>query len=130
MKHETPRTPDGTKLCAWCGDVIRQSGVGRSRDYCRRLCRDRAYKKRRDQRLIDEAVAAVRHVSPSVETGPAAEPVSPDGETEVSEEDYLLAPPVVAEPVLPVAWRAPAARRPLSRRRAESAAESLPLWGE
>lgn len=135
MKHETPRTPDGAKLCAWCGGEIKQSGVGRSRDYCRRLCRDRAYKQRRDQRLIAAALADVRPVSPSVETGPAGRAISPDGETGFGQvgptvpapagpgEDYLLAPPVAAEPVLPDAWRAsvPAVRRPLSRNRSGSA---------
>lgn len=159
MKTETPRTPDGAKLCAWCGGEIRQSGVGRSRDYCRRLCRDRAYKQRRDQRLIAAALADVRPVSPSVETGPADRAVSPDGETEFGpvtapipapaepEEDYLLAPPVApaAPPVLPEAWRAPAVRPsiplpppgvPRSKRRRLMppppgvAAEELPLWSE
>jgi hypothetical protein len=144
MKHETPRTPDGAKLCAWCGGEIKQSGVGRSRDYCRRLCRDRAYKQRRDQRLIDAALADARPVSPSVETGPTGAAVSPDGETgfgqvappipapAVPEEDYLLAPPVAADPVLPDAWRAPAPapRRPLSRRRSQMQASPMPLWSE
>ncbi|MER5733943.1 hypothetical protein ABT084_37405 [Streptomyces sp. NPDC002138] len=141
METETPRTPDGAKLCGWCGGTIRQSGVGRSRDYCKRLCRDQAYKKRRDQRLVDEALAAASAVSPSVETGPR---VSTDGETRspqvtpripapVVEEDYLLAPPDPA-PVLPDAWRAPvpapAPRRTLGagpgRRRSTMTASPLP----
>ncbi|MDV7222752.1 hypothetical protein [Streptomyces prunicolor] len=46
MNTETPRDGDNAKLCAWCGDPIRQSGVGRSRDYCRRSCRQRAYESR------------------------------------------------------------------------------------
>ncbi|MFD3716635.1 hypothetical protein [Streptomyces sp. NPDC058677] len=148
MKRETPRTPDGAKLCAWCGGEIKQSGVGRSRDYCRRLCRDQAYKQRRDQRLIEAALADARPVSPSVETGPGGAVISPDGETgfgqvaplipapAVPEEDYLLAPPEPrADPapgvVLPDAWRAPAPRRQLGqgpgRRRANMTASAIPL---
>ncbi|MFF9432058.1 hypothetical protein [Streptomyces sp. NPDC014746] len=118
-KFDTPRDAGGAKLCAWCGGAIRQSGVGRSRDYCQRLCRDQAYKKRRDQRLIDDALAAVRHVSPSAET---QGPVSPDGETRSEQVpapaepsgDFLLAPPA-------------APRRPLSRRRSGMQTAAMPL---
>lgn len=39
MSTTTPRDADGAKLCAWCGSEIKQSGVGRSRDYCRRTRR-------------------------------------------------------------------------------------------
>lgn len=52
METETPRDADGNKLCAWCGGPIRQSGVGRSRDYCSRTHREYAYRKRRDLALL------------------------------------------------------------------------------
>jgi hypothetical protein len=142
MKREIPRGPDGEALCELCFGPIKQSGVGRRKSYCSRLCRDRAYKIRRDERLRDEGAAAVRRVSPSVETGSGGA-ISPDGETEFGqvdptipapaepEEDYLLAPPVVAEPVLPDAWRAPvpAVRRPLSRNRSGITANPFPTSG-
>ncbi len=141
MKRETPRTPDGAKLCAWCGGTMRQTGVGRSRDYCSRTHKEYAYRARRDRRLVDEALAAAAVVSTTAEKAPAAG-ISPVVETEsrpvtapipalaVPEEDYVLAPPVAALPVLPDAWRAPApaVRRPLSRRRSEMTASAMPLF--
>ncbi|MFD8300700.1 MULTISPECIES: hypothetical protein [Streptomyces] len=60
MDTETPRNGDGEKLCAWCGGEIKQSGVGRSRDYCSRTHREYAYRQRREQRLIAEAVERVK----------------------------------------------------------------------
>ncbi|MEV0938744.1 hypothetical protein AB0J05_49795, partial [Streptomyces phaeochromogenes] len=48
MKRDTPRGTDGEKLCAWCGGPIKQSGVGRSRDYCSRTHREYAYRARRE----------------------------------------------------------------------------------
>lgn len=70
MKHDTPRDADGAKLCAWCGEPIQQSGVGRSRDYCRRSCRQRAYEARRQREAIVSAVASAvaRRDSSRVET--------------------------------------------------------------
>ncbi|MDX2872135.1 hypothetical protein PV443_44595 [Streptomyces scabiei] len=55
---DTPRTADGAKLCAWCGGEIRQSGIGRSKDYCRRSCRQRAYEARKQREVVVAAVAA------------------------------------------------------------------------
>lgn len=57
MTTETPRDADGEKLCAWCGGPIRQSGVGRSRDYCSRTHREYAYRKRRDRELLRQGYA-------------------------------------------------------------------------
>jgi hypothetical protein len=56
--NDTPRDADGAKLCAWCGEVIRQSGIGRSKDYCRRSCRQRAYEARKQREVVVAAVAA------------------------------------------------------------------------
>ncbi|MER5675295.1 hypothetical protein [Pseudonocardia alni] len=58
MSYETPRSSDGTRLCAWCGGPVRQSGVGRAKEYCKQGCREMAYRARREQRRIAEAVAA------------------------------------------------------------------------
>ncbi|WP_331751152.1 hypothetical protein OG215_38230 (plasmid) [Streptomyces globisporus] len=49
---ETPWDAEGNKICQGCDGPIVQSGIGRSRDYCSRLCRDRAYKVRRDRNLF------------------------------------------------------------------------------
>lgn len=57
MTTEEPRDSDGNKLCAWCGGPIRQSGVGRSRDYCSRTHREYAYRKRRDLALLLQGYA-------------------------------------------------------------------------
>ncbi|MEU8623209.1 hypothetical protein [Streptomyces sp. NPDC048623] len=93
MKHDTPRGTDGAKLCAWCGGEIKQSGVGRSRDYCSRTHREYAYRARREAEVKLVAYSrgradAARSVSSTVDTrqdsvptvdetrapGPAADP--------------------------------------------------------
>lgn len=56
--NDTPRDAAGAKLCAWCGEPIRQSGVGRSKDYCRRSCRQRAY----EQRQVEKQLVAHRRL--------------------------------------------------------------------
>lgn len=89
MKHDTPRDADGTKRCAWCGEPIHQSGVGRSRDYCRRSCRQRAYEARVQREAIVSAVASAvaRRDSSRVET---RSPVIPSRDE--------MRPPVPSEP--------------------------------
>lgn len=59
MKDDTPTDADGKPLCAWCGGQMKQSGVGRARVYCKQSCRELAYRSRRTDRLIAEALAAV-----------------------------------------------------------------------
>jgi hypothetical protein len=73
MKRDTPRATDGAKLCAWCGGEIKQSGVGRSRDYCSRTHREYAYRARREAEVKLVAYSrgradAVRSVSSTVDT--------------------------------------------------------------
>ncbi|MEU8853050.1 hypothetical protein AB0C70_44125, partial [Streptomyces sp. NPDC048564] len=73
MKHDTPRGTDGAKLCAWCGGEIKQSGVGRSRDYCSRTHREYAYRARREAEVKLVAYSrgradAARSVSATVDT--------------------------------------------------------------
>ncbi len=109
--RETPRDAEGNKICQGCDGPIVQSGIGRSRDYCSRLCRDRAYKRRRDQRIRDEAVAAaVRDVSPSAETRRAPDE-SPDGETRARGTGRVVRPGTLSgrRPLLPPP---PGIRRP------------------
>lgn len=93
---DTPRDADGAKLCAWCGAEIRQSGIGRSKDYCRRSCRQRAYESRKQREVVVAAVAAavVRRDSSRVET-PHPEETSRDETRGVPPE------PVPARPVPP-----------------------------
>jgi hypothetical protein len=61
-KRDTPRDAEGAKLCAWCGDPIRQSGIGRSKDYCRRSCRQRAYEQRQIDKITQNNVRLIRHM--------------------------------------------------------------------
>lgn len=75
MKRETPRATDGVKLCAWCGEPIKQSGIGRSRDYCSRTHREYAYRARREAEVKLVAYSrgradAMRPVSSTVDTRP------------------------------------------------------------
>lgn len=144
MKHDTPRDGDGNKLCAWCGEPIRQSGVGRSRDYCRRSCRQRAYEARQQREAVVAAVAAAvaRRDSSRVETRspdiPSRDETNAAGPRPVPAQaadsaggDFLLAPPAGSpheSPLLPDAWRASVPRRRLSRNRAGMQAQAIPLW--
>ncbi|MEU8030681.1 hypothetical protein AB0C13_18855 [Streptomyces sp. NPDC049099] len=57
---ETPRDTDGEPLCAWCGDPIKQSGVGRRRAYCSRTHREYAYRDRRDRERLLRAYSKGR----------------------------------------------------------------------
>ncbi|MEU7154709.1 hypothetical protein AB0B15_42925 [Streptomyces sp. NPDC045456] len=107
--YETPRDGTGAKLCHFCGGPIRQSGVGRSKDYCSRLCREKAYRARRTQRIKDEAVAAALEsglISSTGETRP--DPVSPVDETEVPQVS-----PEISAPAAPAPAPAPRGRGPL-----------------
>lgn len=143
MKRETPRDRDGNKVCAWCGDPIKQSGVGRSKDYCSRTHREYAYRARREAEIRIAAYsrgrADGRTVSSTDETGdgaitsvdemkPAAQsPVPAPGRSD----DFLLPPPIpVAQ--APDVQQTPALpmppRRRLSRYRSGMRAEAMPLW--
>lgn len=89
MKHETPRTPDGAKLCAWCGGPIRQSGVGRSRDYCSRTHKEYAYRERATQKRIAQALADASPISTTDEVpspqDSTTDEIRPAAETSVVE---------------------------------------------
>jgi hypothetical protein len=50
---------DGLQGCEWCGGPIRQPATGRRRRYCKPGHREMAYRERRTQRRIGEAVDAV-----------------------------------------------------------------------
>ncbi|ALU98541.1 hypothetical protein WQO_34370 (plasmid) [Streptomyces globisporus C-1027] len=92
--------------CAWCGEPVRQSGIGRKREYCGRTHRELAYRARRQQRAVDEAVAqalaAAASESSVVETGPAKRGPDPS---------VVETSPGQVSPVIPSAWRAAPAKR-------------------
>lgn len=96
MTYETPKDGAGAKLCGWCGGQIRQSGVGRSKDYCTRTHKEYAYRARRDARLIANALADARPVSTTAESVSTTDgtPVSP-----VVETGAVRVPPQVLDPV-------------------------------
>lgn len=101
MKHETPRDADGAKVCAWCGGPIKQSGVGRSRDYCGRTHRELAYRERATQKRIAQALADASPVS-SVDDLPGQRDTSTDeirGGVESSTDETELPP---LPPLLPI----------------------------
>lgn len=135
MKTETPRDGGGEKLCAWCGGPIRQSGVGRSRDYCSRTHREYAYRARREAELRLAAYARGRADERGVSSTDARQPVSVPSVDETGQipapppnEDFLLAPP--APPTPPPAEETPAVPAPAKRRRRESQPElPIGLWG-
>ncbi|WP_331722148.1 hypothetical protein OG416_39235 (plasmid) [Streptomyces longwoodensis] len=96
MKRDTPRANDGAKLCAWCGGEIKQSGVGRSRDYCSRTHREYAYRARREAEMKLVAYSrgradAVRPVSSTVDTRRSPVPT-------VDETRAPVPPPAAADP--------------------------------
>lgn len=143
MKREIPRTPDGTKLCAWCGGEIRQSGVGRSRDYCSRTHREYAYRARREAEVKLVAYSrgradAVRPVSSTVDTRPDPVPTVDESRAPVPFADpgdgWVRSPDVVdaqlreLEARRPVVPPAPVQQK---RRRlaAPSTAEAPTLFG-
>ncbi|MFI1452155.1 hypothetical protein [Streptomyces virginiae] len=110
MSYETPRSSDGTRLCAWCGGPVKQSGIGRAKEYCRQGCREMAYRQRKQQKLIDEAVAAAlvsstdnRPVSSTDDLGALRES-SVDETGSVQVRPVIPAPAVEPDPpaVLPV----------------------------
>lgn len=96
MTYETPKDGAGAKLCGWCGGQIRQTGVGRSKDYCTRTHKEYAYRARRDARLIANALADARPVSTTAESVSTTDgtPVSP-----VVETGAVRVPPQVPDPV-------------------------------
>ncbi|MFD3511223.1 hypothetical protein [Nocardia sp. NPDC058666] len=93
MSYETPRASDGTTLCAWCGGPVRQSGVGRKREYCKQGCRELAYRERRQQKRIAEAVAAA--VAPLVSS---TDDRVPRPKTSVDETAAVQATPAIPAP--------------------------------
>lgn len=59
MSGELPRDAAGGTVCEWCAGPMVQPAVGRRRRYCGRSCRELAYRERRTQRRIAEAVQAL-----------------------------------------------------------------------
>ncbi|MCZ4103850.1 hypothetical protein O3W51_48250, partial [Streptomyces sp. H39-C1] len=80
---ETPRGDGGAKLCAWCGGTIRQGGIGRSRDYCKAGCRQRAYEERRSAKRVAAALAAALSPRGDSDSSRDETKTSPRDETEI-----------------------------------------------
>jgi|SRR5688500_14290720 len=94
---DTPRDPSGEPLCVWCGGEIKQSGVGRRKDYCSRTHREYAYRARREMnmklraytkgRADERTVSSTDEIRPKRVTsvdetkpaGPAPAPAQPAG---------------------------------------------------
>jgi hypothetical protein len=116
MKHETPRATDGAKLCAWCGELVRQTAVGRNRDYCKRSCRQRAYEARKQREAVVAAVASAvaRRPAPDSSRDEKAGPSKSSRDEMVSAGPPPVPAPAVpvVESVLPDAWRASSAIPP------------------
>lgn len=104
MKRETPRNGDDAKLCAWCGGEIKQSGVGRSRDYCSRTHREYAYRARREAEVKLVAYSRGRADARTISSTDASrtDPVPSVDET-VSAGPAPVPTPAPPEPVRPEA---------------------------
>jgi hypothetical protein len=77
-----PKDDAGLDPCDWCGGPIKQPATGRRRRYCRHSHRELAYRERRTQRRIGEAVRAVENPPPSV---PSVDETRPDPVPSVDE---------------------------------------------
>lgn len=74
---DMPRDESGLRPCEWCGGPIQQPPAGRRRRYCSRTHRELAYRERKTQRRVDQAVTAAVEARDSEstvdETGPCHE---------------------------------------------------------
>ncbi|MDX2973811.1 hypothetical protein PWY87_35820 [Kribbella solani] len=140
--YESPRDAHGNRLCEYCGDPVPKSLGTKPKRYCKRSCRQRAYEVRKNREATIAAVAmAVARDRTSRDDGRTGTPTSrdvakrqaaPEVPAPAPSGDFLLAPPAESpqeSTVLPEAWRAPAPRRSLSRRRSGMQASAMPLPG-
>ncbi|MBK3582588.1 hypothetical protein JHN49_02245 [Streptomyces sp. MBT57] len=59
MNRETPRGPDGERLCEHCLETPVPPSLGtKPKRYCSRNCRQRAYETRKQLKVVSAAVAA------------------------------------------------------------------------
>ncbi|MBV9026050.1 MAG: hypothetical protein JO362_20200 [Streptomycetaceae bacterium] len=116
MNDGMPRDHRGLRPCAWCGQTIRhQPPTGRLREYCKAGCRELAYRERRTQRRIAEAVkAATTQVSPVDETVSANPSTTPTKATLPAQGGTAHHSPV----------------SPVDETEGKRVAEPLPLWTE
>lgn len=61
------RTVESMRTCEWCGESFRPGPIGRAPLYCRRTCRELAYRERRTRRRIAEALEAAAASDSSVD---------------------------------------------------------------
>lgn len=111
MSTENPRDASGEPLCVWCGGEIKQSGVGRRREYCSRTHREYAYRARREANLKLRAYIKGRaderlfsstdvNISSTDETKTAGQPTDPLPAHQVP----APAPPAEADPRQAWTW--------------------------
>jgi hypothetical protein len=93
--NDTPTDANGAKACAWCGDPIKQTGVGRSRDYCRRSCRQRAF----EQRQVEKQLTAHRRLWEHTASNSSRDESRDSGDS--SRDETAPAGPAPVPPVLP-----------------------------
>lgn len=79
MTEGFPRDETGLQPCDWCGGPIQQPAIGRRRLYCGRTCRELAYRERKTQRRVKEAVKAA--AAPDSTVDETADPVTTVDET-------------------------------------------------
>lgn len=58
MADSLPRDEHGLQPCDWCAGPLVQPPTGRRRRYCSRTHRELAYRERKTQRRIGDALAA------------------------------------------------------------------------
>ncbi|WP_327170026.1 hypothetical protein [Streptomyces subrutilus] len=98
MSYETPRSSDGTRLCAWCGGPVKQAGVGRAKDYCKQGCREMAYRDRKMRRLISEAVEAATVSSTDERPISSTDERTRSQKTSVDEMESVQVNPTIPDP--------------------------------
>jgi hypothetical protein len=76
-------TVDRPSPCEWCGEPVEQPATGRRRLYCRRTCRELAYRERKTRARIEDAVAQAVAAVSSTDVTP--DPVASVDETRVPE---------------------------------------------
>jgi len=116
-------TTETARPCAWCGKPVRQHGIGRTKEYCGRTCRELAYRARKQERLIGEAVARAVAAAPPSDSSVVETARSDSSVVETGRGRETTVPGVVPE-----AWKAPARveRRRLSRNRSHMTADPFP----
>jgi hypothetical protein len=85
---------DRSAPCEWCGGEVEQPATGRRRLYCRRTCRELAYRERKTRSRIEDALRlagalsvdqTLRQAAQVSSTDVTSDPVTSVDETQVPE---------------------------------------------